>query len=493
MGYVSTTLTFNNQPRQKADDSTVNVSVKAYVYAPDTPGTYPVIVYSHGTGEPGNQEAPYYADSHAVAWANAGFIVVSISHRDAADATTSQINNLPVGGDTVGAVNSETWNRVQDMKMGLDQVQTLLNALPNGLQYASSGYEVAAGFSFGGATAQIAGGVELKNNLGTVVNWGDARFDAVIDLSAGGTGIYGFFNDGASTSWSNFTKPLLVTAGEKDRSANGGNYQTKLDPFDFAPATGGKHAFVWYGADHNDFSGGSGADLTRSAEINDVTKEFLYAYAYGSTPDLALLQDVDNLLATGYYPNLWQAHYAETQAGNTVSGTSTADLIVGGSYNDTLLGNGGADEIYGDAGDDYIDGGFYDDYLVGGSGRDTILGNTGADTLIGGPGADILTGGAGADVFVYQARGDGGGGGDIITDFVVGTDKINVHPILASIGGSATGFGGYIDLKVVGNDTWIVLDVNNNTNASVPFTALDDEVLAIVKNVTTLSTADFFF
>lgn len=76
--------------------------------------------------------------------------------------------------------------------------------------------------------------------------------------------------------------------------------------------------------------------------------------------------------------------------------------------------------------------------LIGGTGADTITGGAGADTITGGSGADALTGGAGADVFNYtfaestavtEATNTGTvatGAIDVITDFVAGTDTINM-------------------------------------------------------------------
>lgn len=66
---------------------------------------------------------------------------------------------------------------------------------------------------------------------------------------------------------------------------------------------------------------------------------------------------------------------------------------------------------------------------VTGTGQaDAITGGTGADTIRGGDGTDSVTGGAGADTFVFalteNAGADGAAVADIITDFVVGTDKL---------------------------------------------------------------------
>jgi Ca2+-binding RTX toxin-like protein len=87
-----------------------------------------------------------------------------------------------------------------------------------------------------------------------------------------------------------------------------------------------------------------------------------------------------------------------------------ADTIKGNSANNVLYGRGGADS------------------LNGGAGNDRLIGEQGNDTL---------TGGAGADIFVVTGAGDG----DIITDFVVGTDKIDL-----------TAFGTFVSIVQDGVD-----------------------------------------
>ena len=62
--------------------------------------------------------------------------------------------------------------------------------------------------------------------------------------------------------------------------------------------------------------------------------------------------------------------------------------------------------------------------LNGNGGADTLNGGAGADTINGGAGADTLTGGADADTFVFGSGVQGDG--DTITDFVSGTDKIDL-------------------------------------------------------------------
>jgi Ca2+-binding RTX toxin-like protein len=95
--------------------------------------------------------------------------------------------------------------------------------------------------------------------------------------------------------------------------------------------------------------------------------------------------------------------------GRDVGGTSAADVfdlsgltsvsglpsVRGSSGNDTILGSHFADDLRGDAGN---------------------------DTLNGGGGNDRLTGGSGNDTFVFAD----GGGADIITDYKVGQDMVDL-------------------------------------------------------------------
>nr|WP_275436264.1 VWA domain-containing protein [Vibrio sp. Of14-4] len=99
---------------------------------------------------------------------------------------------------------------------------------------------------------------------------------------------------------------------------------------------------------------------------------------------------------------------------------SNFDVSHQNDQNDILQGGLGDDILYGQGGDDTLDGGAGDDILLGGQGD---------DILIGGQGDDILTGGSGQDQFVWRGS-DIDGGKDIITDFYVSEDKINVSDLL---------------------------------------------------------------
>lgn len=143
---------------------------------------------------------------------------------------------------------------------------------------------------------------------------------------------------------------------------------------------------------------------------------------------------------------------AAPPSGGTQNGTSGADTLTGTAGPDTLNGLGGADTLSGLAGDDV---------LSGAGGADTISGGDGNDTINGGTGIDQLTGGAGADVFVFAAN-DGGSvePHDVITDFVIGTDKLSLPSGAEIVNTEADSSGTYIhygDPNNSVNTDWILL------------------------------------
>ena len=207
------------------------------------------------------------------------------------------------------------------------------------------------------------------------------------------------------------------------------------------------------------------------------------------------------------------------EAGKLVIGTSGNDVLTGGSGHDTLDGGAGADTMMGGAGDDtytvdhvrdvivemagegidtvrtslatytlkgnlenlvytssgafrgvtngldnVLTGGTGNDVLIGGAGHDTLNGGAGHDKLNGGIGNDVLWGGsgndtltgdAGSDVFVFK-RADGAGK-TFITDFELGTDKIDLSGLgytsFADVQAHlSTGEGGFALISDAGHD-----------------------------------------
>lgn len=96
------------------------------------------------------------------------------------------------------------------------------------------------------------------------------------------------------------------------------------------------------------------------------------------------------------------------------------DFSSGGYFTNMLSEN---DSIYGNR---------YADNLSAGRGNDAVYGYAGNDTIVGGAGKDSIAGGGGNDRFIFEASSESSAGAttaDKITDFVRGSDKINLSTI----------------------------------------------------------------
>ncbi|MEZ9616927.1 Ig-like domain-containing protein, partial [Vibrio sp. 10N.261.51.A1] len=89
----------------------------------------------------------------------------------------------------------------------------------------------------------------------------------------------------------------------------------------------------------------------------------------------------------------------------------------------------GDDQFQGTEQDDIILGHAGNDVLLGAAGDDILLGGDGSDILIGGLGDDILTGGDGDDIFKWVDE-PLNNYRDVITDFEVGSDRIDLSELL---------------------------------------------------------------
>ena len=148
---------------------------------------------------------------------------------------------------------------------------------------------------------------------------------------------------------------------------------------------------------------------------------------------------------------------------DNLTGGTGRDIIRGGSGTDTIYGGDDGDILRGDSGDDTIYGGAGSDTITGDAGADTIDGGADNDWIVGGGGDDTLTGGTGEDTFVFiESSGD-----DTITDFVVGTDTIDLSMIQEAIA--------FSDLTITqdGSDTTITHTALGGTITLTGITATD--------------------
>ncbi len=358
---------------------TVTRSIELRVFAPDAPGDYPVILYSHGLG------GSPFANAGNVArdLAALGYIVIAPTHLDSFR--------------TVGVVQDDFYNpsattalhRVADIQFLLSNAAALSAGLP--------GYSVnltdptIAGHSMGafttalltGATSALPeiAGLAAGNSYG-LTTVADARFKQAILLSPQGVApTFGFMED----SWDHQVVPALMITGTLDSGADQQTYHDRLTGFDSGPATG-KYAIVLTGADHGQV-GGDPANPVLNAEVTAAASLFLEAYVGNSSSAIAMLNDL--LPYQAAHPLVGEVY--------TRNGIEAEGLIQAGAVGGDLQGLS------------------TNDLIIGGLAADTLSGGFGNDTIIGGLGNDIMTGGSGRDLYRYSGSGDLGD--DVITDF----------------------------------------------------------------------------
>ena len=222
--------------------------------------------------------------------------------------------------------------------------------------------------------------------------------------------------------------------------------------------------------------GGAGNDsLNGGTEIDTAS----YADAAAAVTVSLGLTVAQNTLGAGTDILTAMENLAGSAFNDTLTGSVAANILSGGGGNDSLNGGDGNDTLFGEAGNDTLNGQVGTDSLVGGLGNDVylfdgtadvfveaagegtdrvdsalsftlaagnnienvtltgvaavnatgnasgnvLIGNAAANTLSGLAGNDTLTGGAGADRFRFVSPAQGL---DSLTDFVSGSDKIQV-------------------------------------------------------------------
>ncbi len=197
---------------------------------------------------------------------------------------------------------------------------------------------------------------------------------------------------------------------------------------------------IMAGPGNNILNGGDGNDVLTAGTGNNQMHG-------GNGNDLLFSGTGNDLLDGG--AGLDTVSYAHATAGVTVNLGLATGQITGGAGTDTLMA---LENLVGSNFNDFLTGNGNNNLISGGLGNDTLKGEGGDDILIGGPGNNTLTGGPGADTFQYLT---GGSGHDVITDFAVGTDKLDLSQLLQGENATTASLDDYLHFKVVGGTTTI--------------------------------------
>ncbi|WP_142846859.1 type I secretion C-terminal target domain-containing protein, partial [Telmatospirillum sp. J64-1] len=125
-----------------------------------------------------------------------------------------------------------------------------------------------------------------------------------------------------------------------------------------------------------------------------------------------------------------------------------------------------------------VHGNELDNIINGSNGKDVIHAVGGNNIITGGAGADTIYSGPGADIFVYTSIVDRG---DVIKNFQVGADMLDLRPLMKSLNAKAD--GDYVSLVQQGNNTLVKVDVTGTGRAG--------DTLATIEGVDANDLADY--
>ena len=311
-------------------------------------------------------------------------------------------------------------------------------------------------------------------NLDELVSIGSA------ELASGGSFVGEALDDTMDGSASTVSLDLsggggndIMTGGIADDVLDGGDGDDELNggAGDDVIITGG-------GLDRVD--GGDGID-TVVLESNDgdiVSVNLSRTWQY-SGDGWNYIANVENV-TTGGGEDIIQGN----DVANVVDSGAGDDWLYAGGGDDVLIGGEGTDRLFGGDGNDTVVFESADNLTVDlnsewqvgnlntsegmdkimdvenvttGAGDDTLIGDASANVLTGGDGDDTLTGGDGADVFRFYAS--EGVSTDVITDFTVGEDTIELVNDTTDIIGNAVITTDANGSTVTWDELTIVLDV----------------------------------
>ena len=273
-------------------------------------------------------------------------------------------------------------------------------------------------FTEGGAVATAVNSTDLTaiSSIETITFAGNGTSSIVLTdavFTANGAATLKITDSEATAALTVNASALTVVNSVQVTANGGGAISDSLvggagnDTFTFSTATS---ATALAAADT--VTGGSGTDTLTISTGTNVLTGFTFVTATG----------LEAITMTG-------SKAVGSAAGNLVLGNLVFETVVGATINASGIT---AEGVFIDASGELLStllftGSAVADSFIGGEKADTINGGVGADTITGGLGADSLSGGVDADTFVYTlVTQSNSSNTDTITDFTVGTDKLNI-------------------------------------------------------------------
>jgi len=271
-------------------DPVQNRDIALRVTAPQEPGPYPVVVFSHG--------AFCYPQNYGRVtdhWASHGYIVIEPNHVD------SPNNPERMRPDQVAQLLEL---RIRDLTFTADSIPQI-NVLTGMTARPDTSRMAIAGHSFGGMLAQIKVGLLLKDpKTGATLSHADPRFRAAVIMSG-----VGQMPQMADNAFDGLDRPLIASGGTLDVGNVGTGkifpWEWRMAPYTLAPP-GNKYSVVLEHSDHylgglicREDRGGED-DLEGVAIVRALQTTFLDAYLKDDRKALRYLQTADIAALTNH-------------------------------------------------------------------------------------------------------------------------------------------------------------------------------------------------
>jgi len=292
---------------------------------------------------------------------------------------------------------------------GNDSANTLAGTSGNDELYGSGGSDILKGGAGNDFLDGGAGADKLAGGNGNDIYVVDSISDTVTEEAAAGSDLV---RASVTYTLGNNIENLELT-GTGDLAGTGNELNNRL--------TGNTGSNILNGkAGTDSMDGGEGSDVYLIAVAADHGAAEIADSGTGGSDEVRFSATTVSTLKL--YAGDTGIERAVIGTGTKLSATTTGSIGLNIDASDlanaiSIIGNSGANTLTGTA---------YGDVINAGGGADNINAGGGDDLIYGGLGNDTLTGGDGTDWFVFNTTPNSAANKDQITDFLPGTDKIQL-------------------------------------------------------------------
>ena len=224
----------------KLTDKRRDREVPVKIYYPDGDGTFPVIIFSHGTG--GSSESFSHLSRF---WSSYGYVCIHPTHLGSDIGALKKYGFLDLM--EISRTPKVLQDRPQDISYIIDYLEELEQLVPQltgKMQRSAIGV---SGHSAGAYTAMLLAGASATMPSGEKVNLRDSRVRSFLAISPQGTTppafhkyLWGLDRD----SWDKIAAPMMTVSGSKDKGWEGRPPSWKLEAFNNLPPGDKYHLLI---------------------------------------------------------------------------------------------------------------------------------------------------------------------------------------------------------------------------------------------------------